>query len=129
MLLLRLGMKWFLNFWKLVTVIVIHREKMAALAFMQLDTTVSTHMASIYINTYLYTHGNTILHQSTVIKPTSPHISLGLFYAICWDIFWFMLVGLHLLSFYIQTKSNNTEHWNYETSSTLAFYFYFIFPV
>ncbi|KAK1357367.1 hypothetical protein POM88_050623 [Heracleum sosnowskyi] len=37
--------------------------------------------------------GNTIVHQSTIVNPTFPHISLGIFYATCWDVFWFVRIS------------------------------------
>lgn len=35
--------------------------------------------------------GNTIVHQTTIVNPISAYISLGIFYATCWDVFWFMV--------------------------------------
>ncbi|KAL8089785.1 uncharacterized protein LOC141696641 isoform X2 [Apium graveolens] len=37
--------------------------------------------------------GNTIVHQTTIVNPTSPYVSLGIFYATCWDVFWFVRIS------------------------------------
>lgn len=44
--------------------------------------------------------GNTIVHQASIINPISPYISLGIFYATCWDVFWFVVLNLHPLHFF-----------------------------
>ncbi|XP_017234742.1 uncharacterized protein LOC108208729 [Daucus carota subsp. sativus] len=54
--------------------------------------------------------GNTIVHQASIINPISPYISLGIFYATCWDVFWFVRVSADCLPYmrFIPNKEGKT---------------------
>lgn len=55
--------------------------------------------------------GNTILHQTTNLDSAGIYISLGIFYIMCWNVFWFEVISKYL-GFLCTEVTVSTTHYS-----------------